>query len=181
MRWAIALLVGFALVSLPGARAQTQDQDNNEEAGQRFVFHEVDEGILRLDTRLGEISLCSRQSVGWTCRTVPDERKALDAEINRLQQENAELKNELAAPGEQAGKPAPGATGGVARSGSVNPDTQAKAQDKAQDKAPDIVRPPEPAKPSGGDLRRVREIVGMIWQRLVEMMAQLRADMAKST
>jgi hypothetical protein len=179
-RWAIALLVGCALVPSPGAQDQAQAQEQSQdidETDQRFVFHEVDEGILRLDTKLGEISLCSRQSVGWTCRTVPDERKALDTEITRLQQENAELKNALSTHGEHDGKAALGTTGGIARPDAARPEG---AKPDALAKTPEAARPAEPAKPSG-DLRRVREVVGMIWSRLVEMMAHLRADLAKST
>ena len=139
----------FALVALTAALsfpAAAQDEKD-----QRYVFHEVDDGILRLDTRLGEMSLCSRQSVGWACRTVPDERNALDAELARLQQENAELKSALAA------------------------QTRAKPDTSESEKSADALS----KKPSTGDLARVRAVVGMIWHRLVEMMAALRADLDK--
>lgn len=144
-----ALACGLiALMPSPSAAA---DDDKD----QRYVFHEVDEGILRLDTRMGEISLCSRQSVGWACRTVPDERNALDAELSRLQQENAELKSALTAQRDAPGKG----------------DAQASASD-AEKQA-------ESKRANSGDLARLRAVVGMIWQRLVEMMSALRADLDK--
>jgi hypothetical protein len=59
----------------------------------------VADGVLRLDTRTGQISQCSRSDVGWACKVVPDERSALETEIARLQGENASLKKELLARG----------------------------------------------------------------------------------
>ena len=44
--------------------------------------------MLRLDTRTGQVSLCAKQSAGWACNAVPDERNALENEITRLQREN---------------------------------------------------------------------------------------------
>ena len=61
--------------------------------------------MLRLDTRTGQVSECSRSDAGWACKLVPDERSALEAEIARLQEENARLKKELLA----HGPPTPGA------------------------------------------------------------------------
>jgi hypothetical protein len=171
----IALLACCALTG-PALAQGTSAPEND----QRYVFHEVDEGILRLDTKLGEISLCTRQSVSWTCRTVPDERNVLDAELARLQQENAELKNALAAQNERN----PARTGSANRSepapAETNPEPNAKAPDPAKPAEPKSESQAEPkAKPSGGDLERVRVVVGLIWRRLVEMMANLRADLDK--
>ncbi len=160
-RWATAILVcctPAAALAQSAAPAQDSPQDNS-----RFVFHEVDDGIMRFDTRLGEISLCSRQTAGWTCRIVPDERAALDAEIARLQQENAALRKALAPRG----------------------DSEPSAGDKpAAPAPPPAAKPAEPERrseplvkwPSAEDLARARAAAGLIWQRLVEMMAHLRED-----
>ncbi len=61
----------------------------------RFTFHRADDGYLRLDGRTGQVSLCNRRPAGWLCQAVPDDRLALEAEIARLQGENALLKKEL--------------------------------------------------------------------------------------
>jgi hypothetical protein len=59
----------------------------------------VADGVLRLDTRTGQVSECSRNDAGWACKLVPDERSALEIEIARLQDENTRLKKELLARG----------------------------------------------------------------------------------
>ena len=50
----------------------------------------IPEGVLRLDTRTGTVSTCTKNGAGWACYAVPDERTALDAEIGRLQAESRE-------------------------------------------------------------------------------------------
>ena len=77
----------------PHARktAQPEGDDN------RYTFNRADDGYLRLDGRTGQVSLCTRRTVGWACQTVADERSALEAEIARLQNENVALKRELLA------------------------------------------------------------------------------------
>ena len=63
----------------------------------RYVLSPVTDGVIRLDTRTGDVSTCANTSTGWACYAVPDERAALDAEIGRLQADNEKLKAELAA------------------------------------------------------------------------------------
>ena len=63
--------------------------------------------MLRLDTRSGQVSHCSRSDGGWVCKVVPDERSALETEIARLQSENATLKRSCWA----VGLPLPGVPG----------------------------------------------------------------------
>ena len=48
---------------------------------------------------------CRRAPERWACKLVPDERSALEAEIARLQGENAALKKELLAHGPPAPDP----------------------------------------------------------------------------
>ena len=61
----------------------------------RYSFNPVADGVLRLDTRSGQVSHCSRSDGGWVCKVVPDERSALETEIARLQSENATTEKEL--------------------------------------------------------------------------------------
>src|SRR5438132_11519271 len=87
-----ALALTLSLADSAAASAQTATPDN--ENG-RYSFTPVADGVLRLDTRTGQVSQCSRSDVGWACKVVPDERLALETEIARLQGENATLKTEL--------------------------------------------------------------------------------------
>jgi hypothetical protein len=60
-----------------------------------YSFYKVDEGFIRLDLQTGQVSLCGRQTVGWACVAVADDRTVLENEIARLQKENAQLKQAL--------------------------------------------------------------------------------------
>ena len=64
--------------------------------------------MLRLDTRTGAVSICAKKDAGWACNTVPDERQALESEIDRLQRENGALKKDMLA----RGLPLPGTVAG---------------------------------------------------------------------
>ena len=87
----VSTLVAFA----PAAYAQTAlDSENG-----RYVFNQVTDGMLRLDTRTGQVSLCAKKDTGWACNAVPDERQALESEITRLQRENGALKKDMVARG----------------------------------------------------------------------------------
>src|SRR5262249_20565729 len=65
--------------------------------GSPYTLNRIDDGYLRLAGRTGQVSICARHPVGWTCQAVPDERAALEAEIARLQGENIAIKKELLA------------------------------------------------------------------------------------
>jgi hypothetical protein len=100
--FALALTLSLADFAVASAQTATPDSENG-----RYSFNPVADGVLRLDTRTGQISQCSRSDVGWACKVVPDERSALETEIARLQGENASLKKELLA----RGLPVPGVPG----------------------------------------------------------------------
>jgi septal ring factor EnvC (AmiA/AmiB activator) len=87
------LMLGVALAGFPAvATAQsTPDAENG-----RYTFTAIADGVLRLDTRTGQLASCHNRVAGWSCYLVPDERAALDAEIGKLQGENIGLKSELA-------------------------------------------------------------------------------------
>ncbi|HEY2230813.1 MAG TPA: hypothetical protein VGI22_24365 [Xanthobacteraceae bacterium] len=68
----------------PGASPENEDS--------RFTFFHVDGGYLRLDGRSGRVSMCTRREAGWLCQALPEERAAFEAEIARLQDDNAALK-----------------------------------------------------------------------------------------
>jgi len=96
MRRLIAVLALAAAAGGPAALAQTAVPDS--ENG-RYTFNQVADGLLRLDTRTGQVSLCAKKDSGWACNAVPDERQALESEITRLQRENGALKKDMIARG----------------------------------------------------------------------------------
>ncbi len=58
----------------------------------RYSFRPVEDGIMRLDATTGAVSICTRDRGDYLCRAVPDDRRAMDDEIARLTQENADLR-----------------------------------------------------------------------------------------
>src|SRR6516162_3641453 len=89
----MTLAVAFTLSGLAPALAESMA----DAANGRYTLQPSGDGVIRLDTRTGTVSSCSNSSAGWACYAVPDERKALDEEIGRLQAENDRLKTQLAA------------------------------------------------------------------------------------
>ena len=84
----VAALVAVLAVSSAGVRAA------DPPAG-RFTMTPADGGFIRLDTQTGQVSRCARQDQEWTCRSLPDERQALEKEIERLANENAQQKTSI--------------------------------------------------------------------------------------
>ena len=106
MRFAPIAIAITTICSVP-ALAESGNADD-----QRFSFHKVDDGFLRLDGRTGVVALCTRPESGWLCRMVPDERSTVEVEIARLASENAALKSALREregrlPGQPPRPPAP--------------------------------------------------------------------------
>jgi hypothetical protein len=145
-----ALILFLSLASFAGASAQTTTPDG--ESG-RYSFSPIADGVLRLDTRTGQVSQCSRSDAGWTCKAVPDERSALETEIARLQNENATLKKELLA----RGLPVPGVP------------------------SPPGTKPGEPELklPSDAEVDKVISFLEKAWRRLIEMGRTMQKDVEK--
>jgi len=94
----IVISKGFAIVIAALALTATacaEDAVPPDADEARYSFHKVDEGFLRLDLQTGQVALCGRQTVGWACVAVADDRAVLENEIARLQKENAQLKRAL--------------------------------------------------------------------------------------
>jgi hypothetical protein len=145
--FAVALTLSLAVFAI--ASAQTASPDENG----RYSFSPVADGVLRLDTRTGQVSQCSRSDAGWACKVVPDERSALETEIARLQGENATLKKELLA----RGLPIPGGPG------------------------PSGTKPGEPELkfPSDAEVDKVISFLEKVWRRLIEMGKTVQKDFEK--
>src|ERR1044071_1397638 len=90
------LAVALTAIAGPALAQSSPDSENG-----RYTFSQVPDGMLRLDTRTGAVSLCAKKEAGWACNTVPDERAALENEIARLQRENGTLKKDMLARGLQ--------------------------------------------------------------------------------
>ena len=143
MRNIIVVLVAASAWLAPAAYAQTAPDAENG----RFSFSTVPEGLLRLDTRTGQVSLCAKQAAGWACNSVPDERAALENEIARLQRENGALKKDMLA----RNLPLPSDVTGLP------PSAQ---QRELQLKVP---------LPSDAEIDRVMSAFEKMWRRLVDM------------
>jgi hypothetical protein len=148
-----ALMVAVVALAAP-ALAQGNPPDGEDS---RYTFNRADDGYLRLDGRTGQVSICSRRTVGWACQLVPDERSALEAEIARLQGENVALKKDLLA----RNLPLPGA---------VKPDPPAPKPDE-----------PRLQLPSDADLNKVVTFIEKVWRRLVDMIVNLQKDMLRKS
>ena len=144
----LVLSLLLANVAVASAQMATPDSENG-----RYSFSPLADGVLRLDTRTGQVSQCSRSDAGWACRAVPDERTALETEIVRLQGENATLKKELLA----RGLPVPGVPG------------------------PSGAKPSEPELklPSDAEVDKVISFLEKVWRRLVEMGRNVQRDVER--
>jgi hypothetical protein len=141
----VAVLVGTQAAH---AQTATPDTDNG-----RFTFSQIKDELLRLDTRTGQVSICSRGTVNWTCQAVPDERAALEGEIARLQGETAVLKREMIA----RGLPLP--EGMRSDSSAARPQIELKL-------------------PNDADIDRLMTFMEKIWRRLIDLVQgmQKQAD-----
>jgi hypothetical protein len=167
----------------PAARAPTQPSPSaepppNQEASrssdhERFVFHPIANGFLRLDMATGAVASCTPDGTTWNCVAGRDERTALDREIMRLQRDNAVLKNALL-------------EHGVALPGGMTPNPPADAAGGPEPipRPPQTV-PPTPAGPAtsapGGEsaIDHVMDAVEKGWRRVVEMVTNLWHDLAQ--
>src|SRR5581483_2572948 len=98
--WCAAAIVVVTAVS--GSLVAAQSAPDGENG--RYSMTPIPEGVLRLDTRTGTVSTCTKNDNGWACYAVPDERSALDAEIGRLQAEVEKLNGQIAAGPTVSGK-----------------------------------------------------------------------------
>jgi hypothetical protein len=93
-RIVLAALVVPALVVLASAAAA------QEQANGRFSMSPTAEGYLKLDSRTGDVTECQRNGdQGYRCTLTPDERSALQAEIDRLAGENVALREAMKSQG----------------------------------------------------------------------------------
>lgn len=61
----------------------------------RYTMTPSGDGMVRLDTDTGEVSLCARKDGDWACQPMAENGKALRSENDRLMAENKGLKDEI--------------------------------------------------------------------------------------
>ncbi len=163
--FSFALAAIATVVCLSTATAQSLPDAENG----RYTMSPVADGVLRLDTRTGEMSTCSNNGNGWACYTVPDERAALDTEIGRLQADNEKLKARLAAQ-------EPATSGKIdealPKSDSLKPPEPKVADSERKIEIPKIEIP----LPSDRDMDRMMSFVEQAWRRLVDMANRMQKD-----
>jgi hypothetical protein len=153
------LLFATLLIAASPAAAQSDAAKSDNPGGddRRYQFNSVEGGTLRLDTRSGQVSLCSRRSAGWACALVADDRGAFEQEIGRLQADNERLRGE---------------NGRLKQSlldrGAPLPDGAKPPADRGE------------TKPPRDDIDRMMATLERVWRRLVDMIVNLQKDVGKS-
>ncbi len=169
---AIAVTAAIFCLAVPlGGPGAAVAQSMPDAENGRYSISPVADGVIRLDTRTGAVSTCSSNSgAGWACYAVPDERAALDAEIGRLQADNARLKAQLSAR-------EPVVTGKIddALPKEILPKTDSLKPDP---KVAEGERKIEIPLPSDRDLDRMMSFLERVWKRLIEMANRVQKDVS---
>lgn len=97
----IPLVIAMLLLATPAAAEETTPPA-------RYSMTPIEGGALRLDTMTGAVDRCVAEAGVWSCKSLPDEGRALQDEIDRLAAENAELRAKVAASGSDATSAVPG-------------------------------------------------------------------------
>jgi hypothetical protein len=157
-------IAAAAMVWLGISAAAAQSMPDTENG--RYTLSPAADGMIRLDTRTGEVSNCSNSGAGWACHAVPDERAALDAEIGRLQAENDRLKAQL---DERDQAEANKTDKALPKSDSLK---------KAEPKVAEGERKIEIPLPSDRDMDRVMSFVERAWRSLIDMANRVQKDVS---
>jgi len=147
----VRLTIAILVVVLSGLAAQAQNSSGPSDNA-RFTFYRVREVFLRLDVQTGHVSECSWAAAGWTCKVSPDERVTLETEIDQLSANNLALKKELLAHG-------------LALPDGIKPDPPLDERIIGKTRMPAVGWKP------------VTGYVANVWQRMVDIVANLQRDM----
>lgn len=143
----------------------------------RYTMSAMAGGVIRLDSRTGAIAICNNTAgnngVAWACYAVPDERAAMDAEIGRLQADNANLRTQLAA------RDRTGKIDETLPKDQVLPKSDQLQTSKPSDGSRKIEIPKiEIPLPSDEDVNRVMGFVEQAWRRLRDMANRVQKDVS---
>ena len=156
----MTLAVAFTLSGLAPALAESMA----DAANGRYTLQPSGDGVIRLDTRTGTVSSCSNSGAGWACYAVPDERKAMDEEIGRLQAENETLRAQLA-----SREPAD-----TAKIEEALPKSDKQVSPKTTEGGRKIEIP----LPSDQDVDRVMSFLERAWRKLIDMANRVQKDVS---
>jgi hypothetical protein len=164
------IAVAVAALFLGGVAGAAAQSIPDGEHG-RYTMSPVTDGVIRLDTRTGAISVCNNANAGWACYAVPDERAALDAEIGRLRADNEKVKAELEKLKAESAAREPTVSGKIE---DVMP--KSDSLKKAEPKVAEGERKFEIPLPSDRDMDRVMSFLEQAWRRLIEMANRMQKD-----
>lgn len=168
-----ALLISAALCGVLSVTRAVHAQMMPDTENGRYTLAPVADGVLRLDTRTGTMSTCNSKRIGWACYAMPDEREALDAEIGRLQKDNAALRAQLAQRDSATGK----IEDALPKTDSLRKDAP-KDSSKNAEKPADSQRKLELTLPSDRDIERAMNFLERAWRRLIEMADRVQKDVS---
>jgi hypothetical protein len=146
---ALAIAIAALCLSAPAIA----DDATPDTGGGRYTLNKAADGFVRLDTKTGEVALCSQRTVGWACQAAPEDRSAFESEIERLRGENAVLKQAVLS----HGLPLPAG---------MTPEPQGGHGNDITIRLPD-----------NADIGRAVAYVGHIWQRFVEAVTRAQQQM----
>jgi hypothetical protein len=133
----------------------------------RYGFERTDDGFLRFDYQTGQVAFCNARPDGWGCQSVPENRAALEREVEHLRAELADLKNQIKALTEPP-RPVPPQT---------VPPTPAPNSAPAPDKGGDMTF----SIPGRKHLSHAAAAVQEAWQHFVELVTGLTNDIRRKT
>jgi len=95
MRRSSFVVFSLIVVGLAGAALAATSAPKTEDTGGRYSMSPTPNGVVRLDTQTGAMSLCTGTTGQWSCQDMNDSQHALMTEIDRLRAENKSLKDQL--------------------------------------------------------------------------------------
>jgi len=147
---------------------ETTLERQRDAAGLRFGFQRVDGGFLRFDYQTGHIAFCNPRPEGWGCEAVPEDRAAIEREVERLRAEVADLQKQLKAQEQPPRLPRP-----------IPP---------APPSGPPAASPPQPGSgdmtfslPGRDELARAAAAMQEVWRHFLEMVTAWKNDVLRKS
>lgn len=87
----------FSAVLIVGASHPSAEIFAAENSSGRYQMQKTDDGILRLDTQTGQMSLCSDTAGRWSCESIESGQAASGGgdRVAKLERENEQLKDDV--------------------------------------------------------------------------------------